>query len=312
MRILFTFPGQGAQRPAMLHSLPDHPEVKRTLEETAEYLSRDPMELDTPDALRSTIAVQLCLLIAGVAMARTLMACDALPDMVAGLSIGAYPAAVIAGALDYRDAIGLVAQRGKLMEDAYPEGYGMAAIAGLNRYQLEILIKHVHSDSTPVFLANLNAPFQFVIAGSIEAIQLVMQRALKNGAVKAERLSISVPSHCALLDEAASQMLHAFEAVKMQRPKITFLSSSFARALYAPARIADDLAFNMARQVHWSDTVELAWEMGSRLAVEMPTGNVLTNLTASLFKEGITIASDKNRIDTLLTLVLRERNVKQY
>jgi len=310
MTILFTFPGQGAQRPGMLHALPDHPEVTRTLEETAFALGDDPLNLDTPRALESTVAVQLCLLIAGVAMARTLIAHDAGPDMVAGLSIGAYPAAVTAGVLDYPDAVRLVAQRARLMEDAYPQGYGMAAITGLDRYQLEPLIARTHGPSTPVYLANLNAQRQMVIAGSDAAMLTVMQLAIKNGATKVGRLAVCVPSHCALFDTEAGKMLAAFCDVTIRRPSISYLSGNAVRELADPLRIADDLACNMARQVHWAETAELAWERGARLALEMPPGSVLTNLTTSAFTDGLAVCCDNNRIDTLVALIKREKMEK--
>ncbi|HTD04101.1 malonate decarboxylase subunit epsilon [Undibacterium sp.] len=305
--ILFTFPGQGAQRPGMLHSLPDHPAVTRTLEETLDALHDDPLNLDTSKALESTIAVQLCLLVAGVAMGRFFVAHNVGPHMVAGLSIGAYPAAVIAGVLEYPDAVRLVALRGQLMESAYPCGYGMAAIVGLDRYQLEPLIAHVHTPAAPVYLANLNASRQLVIAGADEAMGLVMRLALGQGATKAERLAVGVPSHCELFDAAAVEMRTAFLEVAVRRPNLAYLSSSIARALFEPESIADDLANNMARQVHWFETARLAWERGARLALEMPSGSVLTNLTAPVFTDGQTVCCDNNRIDTLLALLSREQ-----
>ena len=109
MSVLFTFPGQGAQKPGMLHALPDHPETARTLLEATAALGRDVLALDDAAALRSTVAVQLALLVAGVAFARVLAAEGAAPGMVAGLSIGAWPAAVAAGVLDFADAVRLVA-----------------------------------------------------------------------------------------------------------------------------------------------------------------------------------------------------------
>ena len=190
MKILFTFPGQGAQKAGMLHRLPPHPEVARTLDETRAALGADALSLDTEQALASTVAVQLCLLIAGVAMARVFAAHGARPDMVAGLSIGAYPAAVTAGALEYADAVRLVARRARLMENAYPEGYGMAAVIGLDRRQLEPLIAAVHAASQPVYLANVNAATQLVIAGANDALQAVMRLALQAGALRAEKLAV--------------------------------------------------------------------------------------------------------------------------
>ena len=305
MSVLFTFPGQGAQRPGMLHRLPDHLEVARTLAETREALGADPLQLDTADALASSQAVQLFLLVAGVAMARRLAASGGQPDMVAGLSIGAYPAAVVAGALDYQEAVSLVAQRGKLMDKAYPHGHGMAAIVGLMQRQLEALIAQVHTKAKPVYLANLNTEQQFVIAGADDALLAVMELALVHGATKAERLAVSVPSHCELFNEAAAGMRVAFSDIEVQRPRIAFLSSSAARALSDPARITEDLAGNMARQVHWADTVRLAWERGARLAVEMPSGVVLTNLTAPVFREGHAVCCENTPIETILTLMAR-------
>jgi malonate decarboxylase epsilon subunit len=307
MSVLFTFPGQGAQKPGMLHALPDHPEVRRTLAETREATGIDPLTLDTAQALSSTVAVQLCLLVAGVAMARVLAAHDAHPDMVAGLSIGAYPAAVTAGVLDHADAARLVARRARLMENAYPHGYGMAAIVGLDRYQLQPLIAQVHNPTMPVYLANLNAAKQFVIAGADEAMLAVMRLALESGATRAERLAVSVPSHCELFDAAAAEMRTAFDGITLRHPRLIYLSSSAARALIEPSRIANDLASNMARQVHWFDTVRLAWERGARLALEMPSGSVLTGLTGPVFESGMTLCSDNNRIDSLVALIRRER-----
>ena len=132
MSSLFAFPGQGAQKPGMLHRLPDEPQIAAALAEAGEVLGEDALALDSAEALQSTRAVQLCLLIAGVAGARLLMRDGLRPDYVAGLSIGAYPAAVTAGALAFADAVRLVALRGELMQRAYPQGYGMTALSGLD------------------------------------------------------------------------------------------------------------------------------------------------------------------------------------
>jgi malonate decarboxylase epsilon subunit len=309
MSVLFTFPGQGAQVPGMLHMLPDHPAVSATLAEAADALHDDPLKLDTQQALASTVAVQLCLLISGVAMAHTLIARGGAPDMVTGLSIGAYPAAVVAGTLDFADAVRLVARRGQLMERAYPAGYGMAAIIGLDRQQVEELIASIHSAATPVYLANVNASRQMVISGSDAALQTVMARALDSGATKVDRLAVSVPSHCELFDQAAQDMRVAFSQTRMAAPKAVYLSASRARAMFDPALIAIDLAENMARQVNWPDTARLAWERGARLAVEMPPGAVLTNLTAAVFADGLCVSCNANRLDTLLGLIAREHSV---
>jgi len=305
MSVLFTFPGQGAQKPAMLHALPEHPEAARTLAEASQALGRDVLALDTAEALRSTVAVQLCLLVAAVAMARVLAAHGARPQMVAGLSIGAWPAAVVAGVLAFADAVRLVELRGRLMEDAYPSGYGMTAIGGLTRQQVAPLVARVHGPASPVYLANLNGQRQVVIAGSDAALQAVAALALEHGAQRAERLAVAVPSHCELLDAQARALADALAHVTLARPRIGFISSSQARMLFDAGRIGADLAANMARPVLWADTVRHAWERGARLAVEMPTGSVLTKLTAPEWPDGAALSCETERFDSLVLAVQR-------
>ncbi|MBP0588421.1 malonate decarboxylase subunit epsilon [Paraburkholderia sp. LEh10] len=308
MSILFTFPGQGSQKSDMLDALPDHIETSRALEEASDTLGYDVRSLDDAASLRSTIAVQLCLLMAGVAQARVLKACGCEPDIVAGLSIGAYPAAVTAGALRYADAVRLVALRGQLMERAYPRGYGMTAIVGLRQRPLEALIARVNRAATPVFLANLNAETQMVVAGSDTAMHELAALALEHGAQRCERLDVAVPSHCALLDEPAAALAEAFAQVTVHAPRAVYLSSSAARPLFDGPRISTDLAGNMAQQVRWFDTMRLAWERGARLAIEMPCGSVLTRMTRAAFDQGVAVSSSETALPDLRMLIERERS----
>lgn len=306
MSVLFTFPGQGSQSPGMLSRLPADDEVDRTFAQTYAVLGRDPTELDTEASLQSTVAVQLALLIAGVAMARVLIARGARPDMVAGMSVGAYPAAVVAGVLDYEDALRLVQLRGRMMEEAYPAGYGMTAVIGIDLSRLEQIVARVHAPSRPVFIANLNAERQIIVSGADAAMDAVADIALAEGATRCERLAVSVPSHCELLAPVAHAMKAAFVEVLPKRPRIQYLSSSAARALSDPVRIADDLAGNVARPVNWLDTAKLAWERGARLAIEMPSREVLTGLTQEAFSEGLVVCCENNRLDTVCALIRRE------
>jgi malonate decarboxylase epsilon subunit len=221
--------------------------------------------------------------------------------MVAGLSIGAWPAAVVAGVLDFTDAVRLVELRARLMEDAYPSGYGMTAIGGLKRQQLEPLIAHVHGPDTPVYLANLNAPRQLVVSGAAGALDAVAALALDRGAQRADRLAVAVPSHCPLLDEQARTLACAAAQVPRRRPRLTYVSSSRARALFDADAIVADLAANMARPVLWADTSRHAWERGARVALEMPSGSVLTRLAQDAdFAAGTAMCVDGNRLDTLV------------
>ncbi|EMU1129166.1 TPA: malonate decarboxylase subunit epsilon [Citrobacter koseri] len=297
MKILFTFPGQGTQHAGMLQNLPG-----TELALAREVLGAEANTLDTPDVLQHTRAVQLALLIAGVAWARELERRGVAPDIVSGLSIGAYPAAVIAGALEFTDALTLVALRGDLMEQAYPHGYGLTAIMGLTLPQVESLVA-----GSGTFIANLNAETQIVIAGSDEAMADVAKRALDKGASKAHRLAVSVPSHCALLAEPAQRLVEAFRHVTLSRPRCAYLSGSTGRVLWQPERIADDLAMNMARTVRWQDAAISANEREARLAIEMPPGGVLTCLTRQAEWEGESVSLERSGVDVAVHLAKRLR-----
>jgi malonate decarboxylase epsilon subunit len=300
---LLVFPGQGAQQPGMLHRLP-----RETVREASEALGEDVLLLDDAAALKSTRSVQLCLLIAGVAASRQLAMTA---DYVAGLSIGAYPAAVMAGALSFSDALHLVSLRGELMQQAYPQGYGMTAIIGLDLATVEGLLAQVHGVDTPVYLANINADNQVVIAGSDDAMQAVAALAKDQGAGLAKRLAVSVPSHCPLLEGPAKTLAQAFAKVPMKTPVSGYLSGSRARPITNTEALRDDLAFNMCRVVDWRGTVRSAYERGVRLQIELPPGAVLTGLARRVFEQGTVIAFDGARLDTLQAL-LREEGSRQH
>ncbi|VVP53727.1 Malonyl CoA-acyl carrier protein transacylase [Pseudomonas fluorescens] len=302
MSSLLVFPGQGAQQPGMLHRLPGE-----TVSEASDVLGEDVLLLDTAQALTSTRAVQLCLLVAGVAASRQL---GVPTDYVAGLSIGAYPAAVVAGALGFSDALHLVSLRGELMQQAYPQGYGMTAIIGLELATVEGLLAQVHSADTPVYLANINADNQVVIAGSDYAMNAVAGLAKGCGAGLAKRLAVSVPSHCPLLDAPAKNLAEAFANVPLETPALGYLSGSRARPVTNIEALRDDLAYNMCRVVDWRGTVQSAYERGVRLQIELPPGAVLTGLARRVFEQGTVIAFDGARLDTLLAL-LREEGHRQ-
>lgn len=306
MSCLFAFPGQGAQQPGMLHQLPDEPLVKVCLEEACDALGEDVRALDSAEALASTRAVQLCLLVAGVASARLLMARGARPDYVAGLSIGAYTAAVTGGALELADAVRLVALRGELMERAWPSGYGMTAIMGLGIAELETLLVRVNGPDSPVFLANINADNQLVIAGSEAAMAAVSELARSIGAGAARRLAVSVPSHCDLLAKPAAQLAEAFAEVRLRHPTLRYLSGSSARLVLDPEALRDDLTFNMCRVVDWRGTLRNAYERGVRLHVELSPGTVLSGLARRVIKQGAVIAFQGARLDTLDALLREE------
>lgn len=303
MKILFSFPGQGAQYTNMLHQLPKSEITQQVLNLASDVLQEDVLNLDSETALKNTRSVQLCILITGVIYANLLQQQGVEADYVSGLSIGAFPAAVFSGVLDLSDAIKIVSLRGELMQHAYPQGYGLTSIQGLLEQQVFLIVEQVNSDQYPVYIANFNDEQQFVIAGSDQAMLKVAQLAKKMGARKVVKLAISVPSHCPLLTKTAHQLAQAMDNISIKIPRISYLSANNARIINQVEKLRDDLAYNMARSVYWHETMTAAYERGVRIAIEMPPGAVLTGLTKKVMDQGEVIALNQVGIVHAVQLV---------
>jgi malonate decarboxylase epsilon subunit len=268
------FPGQGSQQPHMLHELVGNPAVDETLSEVSEVLNLDVLTLDTPEASQSAVSIQLVILTAGVATARALQKSGLAPLAVAGLSIGAFSAAVAADSISLADALRLVRSRAEQMEQLYPTGYGLSAIVGLSETQVDA----VKTKEYPVFVGNINAPRQIVIAGSNEGMEQVLQKARARGARKAERLDVPVPSHCSLLQPVADSLRNQLQSISVKDPKAIYLANVNARAVRTAQGVAKDLADNIAHGVRWHDATTVACELGCELFLEVPPGHALSDL----------------------------------
>jgi len=306
MTIAFLFPGQGSQSPGMLHQLLDHPEVDRTLDEVSAVLGSDVRGLDSEEALESSVSVQLALLASGVATARALIEKGAEPSVVCGLSVGAFAAAVVADVLSLEDAVGLVKLRAEKMVELYPTGYGLSAIIGLTESQVLSIVQAVTTDQEPVFLTNINAPLQTVIAGSDLGMERTLEQARRQGARKAERLQVSVPSHCPLLQPVAGLLQQRFLSLRLRKPRTTYIGNVNARAMRTPELIAGDLANNIAHGVRWHDATTVARELGCNLFLEMPPGHVLTDLAKENLPGVNALAVEEDILPRVLRLAQQE------
>lgn len=269
----------------MFKRLPEHPATLSTFKEAGEILACDISALDSQTALESTVSVQLSLFIAGVAAARTLEAEKVLPAAVAGLSVGAFAAAVVCGSLPFADGIAIVKQRAQLMETSFPTGYGMSAIVGLTEQKVAELVSSLYDQSAPVFVSNINAPAQITISGALQGLEKVEAAALKCGARKAERLNIAAPSHCPLFKSVAETLQEALAKVTMKNPTIPYISNIRARPLRTAQSVSEDLANNIANGVRWHDSISLLVELGADIFVEMNPGNVLSRLGSESFPD---------------------------
>ncbi|MBV9644607.1 MAG: malonate decarboxylase subunit epsilon [Verrucomicrobia bacterium] len=310
MSVAFLFPGQGSQHQGMLHDLPACASTAVTLEEASRILSRDIFELDSEVALRSTVVAQLALLITEVVYGRALISEGAVPNMVGGLSVGSYAAAVIAESLDLSSALTLVRLRGELMEKVFPHGHGMVAITGLDEKQVSALVAEITSRGAPIFLANVNAPRQIVVSGALAGLEKLMEKVRLAGGSKAQRLDVAVPSHCQLLNPIAEELDRAAAGISLRDPKYVYVGNRSGRPLRDSVSVRDDLVSNVAHTVRWHDATTLMFELGARLFLELPPGCVLTKLAATSFPEARAIACAGSRVGFIAQLIRKYHQLK--
>jgi malonate decarboxylase epsilon subunit len=299
MKLALLFPGQGAQAAGFLHALPEHGAAQEVLEEASALLGRDVLELDSESALASTVATQIALVVAGAAFVRCCEAADVGPTIVAGMSVGAYAAAIAAGSIDLSTALTLVRRRAELMEAAFPAGtYGMAVVEGLRSSAVAGLL-----GGTQVAIANYNSGSQHVVGGRLAELELLLPRALDAGAHSAKMLRMSVASHTPALLPAAQQLLEMAQALPFVQPRVPMISNRTARALTTPNAIREELALNMAFPVRWHDTVTALNAVGVTLLIESPPGHTLTRLATAILPDVPSLAAGETRWDVILRTV---------
>ncbi|WP_394165356.1 ACP S-malonyltransferase [Neptunomonas phycophila] len=301
MLTAFTFPGQGSQFPGMLReNLPDDPTTHSYLSHAESALGQTITSIDSERALKETVNVQLALLISGVIWGKYLMNKGCIPDYVMGLSVGAYPAAVLAGCLSFEDALQLVSLRGRLMQTAFPQDYGMLALLNVNRTVVESVLEQQVIEGKRVYLANINAEDQFVLAGYKPALLETAAVIKSKTRCTSRLLEVAVPSHCSLLKDQSEYLLSKLEKTIINRPKIRYISASKSRLINNIDDIRIDLSHNMANQVHWHDSSQLLLERGVGRVIEIPPGSTLTGLCRRVFTQGQCFAAQSTRLDTLL------------
>ncbi len=284
----FLFPGQGSQSLGMLADLAAvYPLVQTTFAEASTTLGYDLWELtqhDPEQRLNRTEYTQPALLTAGVACWRVWCSLsEQRPVAMAGHSLGEYTALVCAGALSFSAAVSLVALRGRLMQQAVPQGRGaMAAILGLEDDQVIELCARISAVNEAadwlVSAANFNAPGQVVIAGQAEAVAAAVTAASDAGARRAQLLPVSVPSHCALMQPAAEQLRIAMARLAWQPPRITVIHNVDARARQHGHELQQALAAQLYQPVRWTDCVLALQASGVDSFAECGPGRVLAGL----------------------------------
>ncbi|HHU0744394.1 TPA: ACP S-malonyltransferase [Serratia marcescens] len=280
----FVFPGQGSQTVGMLAELAaQFPIVEETFGEASSALGYDLWQLvqqGPAEELNKTWQTQPALLAASVAIFRVWQQQGGkAPALMAGHSLGEYSALVCAGVLDFKAAIRLVELRGKLMQEAVPEGTGaMYAIIGLNNDAIAKACEE-SAQGQVVSPVNFNSPGQVVIAGNKEAVERAGAACKAAGAKRALPLPVSVPSHCALMKPAADKLAVALQDITFNAPQVPVVNNVDVRTENDPEAIRSALVRQLYSPVRWTESVEFIAAQGVTSLLEVGPGKVLTGLT---------------------------------
>ncbi len=273
-RVAFVFPGQGSQSVGMDAGL--DPATFAEADEALGYALSAIVRDGPVERLAQTEITQPALLATSIAMARALWKArpDLEPVCAAGHSLGEYGALVVAGVLDFGDALRLVRLRGRAMQAAVPLGVGgMAAIMGLETEEVRALCE-AHAEGEIVELAGHNCPGQTVIAGHVAAVDRVCA-AVGSGA---RRLTVSAPFHCSLLAPAAEALRVALASVTLHPPRFPVVQNAYADVAPDVAGLRGRLVEQVVKPVRWVECVHQLRALGAVRAVELGPGKTLAGL----------------------------------
>ncbi|MFT4941362.1 MAG: [acyl-carrier-protein] S-malonyltransferase [Paraglaciecola sp.] len=290
-KLAWVFPGQGSQSVGMLADLAaKYSLVQKTFEAASQTLGYDLWELvqnDSKQQLGQTHITQPALLASSYAIYKVLRELGvAEPDFFAGHSLGEYSALLCAGVIEFGEALTLVEARGQFMQQAVPAGVGaMYAIIGLDDADVIASCQQAESKTKQIVSAvNFNSPGQIVIAGNTEATALAAELCKEAGAKRALPLSVSVPSHCALMKPAALQLADMLAKMKFNSPQVPVINNVDVAMPADPELIKKALIEQLYSPVRWTETVQKLASLGVQTVYEVGPGKVLTGLIKRIDK----------------------------
>lgn len=286
MSTAFLFPGQGAQTVGMGRDLAaSAPEAKSVFEKANDILGYDLANIcfEGPvEKLNSTVYSQPALFVAAVAALAVMN--EKSTDVVkscrytAGLSLGEYTALFFAGAIDFGDALRVVAERGAAMQaasDASPSG--MVSILGLNREPIEQLCRDC-SQGEVLQVANVLCQGNIVVSGAKAACGRIETAAMAAGAMKTIPLAVTGAFHTPLMQPAVDRLAAMLEKVKLRQPRIPVVSNVDAQPHDNPNDIRRLLVQQLVSPVLWEDSMRWLLAQGTNRVYEVGPGRVLRSL----------------------------------
>jgi len=299
--IVFTFPGQGSQKPAMGEPWRDHPSWE-LVDEASAVVGRDLGRLlidADADELRSTDNAQMATFLTSLVVLDAVERVGVEPAATAGHSLGEYTALVASATLSLEEGVSLVAERGEAMKAAAAQHTGtMAAVLGLDDADVEIACAKTDGD---VWVANYNAPGQVVIAGSPEAVDDAAGAAREMGAKKVMPMAVSGAFHTPFMAPARDRLRKAIAAAELRPPDIPVYANVDARAHRGGDEWAPLLGAQLCSPVRWRQTLLHLADDGATVYVELGPGSVLTGMAKRTVQGAATISvSVPDDLDQLL------------
>ena len=283
-KLAFLFPGQNSQYAGMGRDLAEkYPVARRTFDEADAALGFSISKLcfeGPEDQLKLTEMQQPAICTVSVAALRVLAEHGVTPALVAGHSLGEYAANVAAGSLHFADAVRIVRQRGKFMQQAVPPGQGaMAAILGLSSEETARACDDAAAETQNIVsAANFNSPEQTVISGEAPAVERATELCKARGAKRIVMLNVSAPFHCALMQPAQNRLADLLRATEFRAPLIPVAVNVDAQLQTDPEQLRDALIRQVTGTVRWLESVRLLIAQGPTAFVEVGPGKVLSGL----------------------------------
>ena len=293
MKKAYIFPGQGSQFPGMAEELYSSCDSAKEMFERANEIRgfriTAIMFTGTAEDLRRTEMTQPAIFLHSVILAKHLP--DFSPDMVAGHSLGEFSALAAAGALDFEDALRLVAIRAQAMQKACKSTPGaMAAVLMLADEKIEEACAAASEETgETVVAANYNCDGQVVISGSLNAVNLACSKCKEAGARRAQTLPVGGAFHSPLMAPARDELAHAIEATVFHTPSCPVYQNVTAKATSNPDEIKSNLLAQLTAPVRWTQSVRNMIEDGAKEFIEIGPGKVLQGLIGKIAGADFTI-----------------------
>ena len=257
------------------------PVARQTFKEADDALGYELSKLcfeGPEDQLRLTEITQPAILTASIAAWRVLDEKGMKAAFVAGHSLGEYSAHVAAGTITFADAVRIVRNRGKYMQEAVPVGLGaMAAILGMDLEKVRAICSEV-AQGEICEPANINSAEQIVISGHKNAVERATKLASARGAKRAVMLPVSAPFHCSLMKPAQDRLAGDLRALKLQNPAVPVVSNVDAALVNNAESSRDALIQQVTGAVKWEQSMRLLIASGVQTFVEVGPGKVLCGL----------------------------------